>query len=69
MNLKDSENQIMIFFRKCRKINGLIELTSNEFPTLDNYFIWLMAVDYTMEKLGIKEDYSNMKIIKKIKIN
>ena len=35
------------------RINGLIELTKNEFPTLDNYFIWLMAVDYVMEELGI----------------
>ena len=26
------------------RINGLIELTQNEFPTLDNYFIWLCAV-------------------------
>ena len=24
------------------RINGLIELTKNEFPTLDNYFIWLL---------------------------
>ena len=37
------------------RINGLIELTKNEFPTLDNYFIWLMAVDYVMEELGIKQ--------------
>ena len=28
------------------RINELIELTKNEFPTLDKYFIWLCAVDY-----------------------
>ena len=36
-------------------INELIELTKKEFPTVDNYFIWLMAVDYVMEELGLKK--------------
>ena len=37
-------------------INELIELTKNEFPAVDNYFIWLCAVDYVMEELGLKND-------------
>ena len=37
-------------------INSLIELTKNEYPTMDNYFIWLCAVDYVMEELGIKKE-------------
>ena len=39
-----------------KRINELIELTKNEFPDVDNYFIWLCAVDYIMEELGLKKD-------------
>ena len=39
-----------------KRINELIELTKNEFPDVDNYFIWLCAVDYVMEELGLKKD-------------
>ena len=39
-----------------KRINELIELTKNEFPDVDNYFIWLCAVDYVMEELGLKND-------------
>ena len=38
------------------RINELVEMTKKEYPTSDNYLIWLMAVDYMMEELGIKED-------------
>ena len=38
------------------RINELIELTKNEFPAVDNYFIWLCSVDYVMEELGLKND-------------
>jgi hypothetical protein len=38
------------------RINELVEMTKKEYPTIDNYLIWLMAVDYMMEELGIKED-------------
>ena len=38
------------------RINSLVELTKNEYPTMDNYFIWLCAVDYVMEELGIKKE-------------
>ena len=38
------------------RINELIELTKNEFPAVGNCFIWLCAVDYVMEELGLKID-------------
>ena len=31
-------------------------MTKKEYPTIDNYLIWLMAVDYMMEELELKED-------------
>jgi hypothetical protein len=34
----------------------LVEITKKEFPTMDNYFIWMSAVDYMMEELNIKKD-------------
>jgi hypothetical protein len=37
-------------------INELVEITKKEFPTMDNYFIWMSAVDYMMEELNIKKD-------------
>ena len=37
------------------RINDLIELTKQEYPTIDNYLIWLCAVDYMMEELNIKK--------------
>ena len=43
------------------RINELVELTKQEFPTMDNYFIWLCAVDYMMEELNIKNDTSSGK--------
>ena len=39
-----------------KRINELIELTKNEFPDVDNYFIWLCAVGYIMEELGTKKN-------------
>jgi hypothetical protein len=38
------------------RINDLVELTKQEYPTMDNYLIWLCAVDYMMEELNIKKD-------------
>ena len=38
------------------RINELVELTKQEYPTIDNYFIWMAAVDYLMEELNIKND-------------
>ena len=38
------------------RINELVEMTKKEYPTINNYLIWLMAVDYMMEELKLKED-------------
>ncbi len=38
------------------RINDLVELTKQEYPTIDNDLIWLCAVDYIMEELNIKTD-------------
>ena len=43
------------------RINELVELTKQEYPTMDNYFIWLAAVDYMMEELNIKNDNTSGK--------
>ena len=42
------------------RINELVEMTTKEFPNLDNYFIWMAAVDYMMEELGIKDTEANL---------
>jgi hypothetical protein len=38
------------------EINELVEITKKSFPTMDNYLIWLCAVDYMIEKLGIQNE-------------
>ena len=38
------------------RINELVELTKQEYPTMDCYLIWMAAVDYMMEELNIKND-------------
>ena len=43
------------------RINELVELTKYEFPVMDNYFIWLAAVDYMIEELNIKVDNTSGK--------
>ena len=43
------------------RINELVELTKADFPTMDNYLIWLLAVDYMMEELNIKVDNTSGK--------
>jgi hypothetical protein len=43
------------------RINDLVELTKQEYPTIDNYLIWLCAVDYMMEELNIKTDNNSGK--------
>jgi hypothetical protein len=40
------------------RINDLVELTKQEYPTIDNYLIWLCAVDYMMEELNLKKENS-----------
>jgi hypothetical protein len=40
-------------------INELVEMTEREFPNLDSYFVWMAAVGYMMEELGIKDTEAN----------
>ena len=35
-------------------------MTTKEYLNLDNYFIWMAAVDYMMEELGIKDTEANL---------
>ncbi len=44
-----------------RRINELVELTKQEYPTMDNYLIWISAFDYVMEELNIKVDNTSGK--------
>ena len=37
------------------RINELVEITKKEFPMMDNYLIWLLAVEYIMEELGLEK--------------
>jgi hypothetical protein len=30
-------------------------MTKREYPTIDNFLIWVMAVDYMIDELGIKK--------------
>jgi hypothetical protein len=43
------------------RINELVELTKSDFPNVDNYLIWICAVDYMIEELNIKVDNSSGK--------
>ena len=43
------------------RINELVELTKQEYPNVDNYLIWICAVDYMIEELNIKVDNSSGK--------
>ena len=40
-------------------VNELIEMTKKEYPTMDNYLIWLCAVDYVVEEKGLKKENEN----------
>ena len=42
------------------RINELVELTKKEYPTLDNYFMWMAAVDNMLEELNIKDNDGNL---------
>ncbi len=35
-------------------VNEIMEATKNEYPNVDNYFLWLCAVDYALEEKGLK---------------
>ena len=38
------------------RVNEIIEMTKKEYPTMDNYLIWLCAVDYVLEEKGLKKE-------------
>ena len=41
------------------RVNEIVEATKKEYPTLDNYMIWLMATDYVLIdelKIDINEE-------------
>ncbi len=43
----------------CQLKNELIEATKKEYPNypnMDNYLLWLCAVDYVLEEKGLKKD-------------
>ena len=38
------------------RVNEIIEATKKEYPNVDNYLLWLCAVDYVLEEKGLKKD-------------
>ena len=38
------------------RVNEIMEVTKKEYPTVDNYLLWLCAVDYVLEEKGLKKD-------------
>ncbi len=45
--------------------NEIIEATKKEYPNMDNYLLWLCAVDYVLEEKGLKKIM--MKVLKCMK--
>ena len=41
------------------RVNEIIEMTKKEYPTIDNYLIWLCAIDFVLEEKGLKKDSVN----------
>ena len=38
------------------RVNELMEMTKKEHPHMDNYLLWLCAVDFVLEEKGLKKD-------------
>ena len=38
------------------RVNDILELTKKEYPNVDNYLLWLCAVDYVLEEMGLKKE-------------
>jgi len=38
------------------RVNEIIEMTKKEYPNIDNYLIWVCAVDYVLEEKGLKKE-------------
>ena len=37
------------------RVNEILELTKKEYPNVDNYLLWLCAVDYVLDEMGLKK--------------
>ena len=38
------------------RVNEIMEATKKEYPNVDNYLLWLCAVDCVLEEKGLKKD-------------
>jgi len=38
------------------RVNEIMEMTKKEYPTIDNYLLWVCAVDYVLEEKGLKKN-------------
>ena len=38
------------------RVNEIMEATKKEYPNVDNYLLWLCAVDYVLEEKGLKKE-------------
>ena len=38
------------------RVNEILELTKSEYPNIDNYLLWLCAVDFVLEEMGLKKE-------------
>jgi len=38
------------------RVYEIMEVTKKEYPNVDNYLLWLCAVDYVLEEKGLKKD-------------
>ena len=41
------------------RVNEIMEITKKEYPTIDNYLLWVCAVDYVLEEKGLKKENEN----------
>ena len=48
------------------RVNEIMEATKKEYPNVDNYLLWLCAVDYVLEEKGLKKKIM-MKVLKCMK--
>jgi len=39
-----------------KRVNEILELTKKEYPEMDNFLMWLCAVDFVMDEMGLKKD-------------
>ena len=38
------------------RVNEIMEAIKKEYPNIDNYLLWVCAVDYVLEEKGLKKD-------------